>query len=69
MTIKAPAKPEIMTNGRIAAIRGGVVDVAFHGSVPRIHDLLYAGKVALEVAGLIGHGMVRAIAMAPVRGL
>jgi F-type H+-transporting ATPase subunit beta len=57
------------TDGRIAAIRGGVVDVAFDGKVPRIHDLLYAGEVPLEVAALIGHGLVRAMAMAPVRGL
>ena len=57
------------TDGRIAAIRGGVVDVAFDGEVPKIHDLLYAGEVALEVSALIGDGMVRAISMAPVRGL
>jgi F-type H+-transporting ATPase subunit beta len=62
-------KPAATTDGRIAAIRGGVVDVAFDDAVPRIHDLLYAGDVALEVAGLIGNGMVRAIAIAPVRGL
>jgi len=58
-----------LTNGRIAAIRGGVVDVAFEGEVPRIHDLLYAGDVPLEVAALIGNGLVRAMSMAPVRGL
>jgi len=57
------------TDGRIAAIRGGVVDVMFDGAVPHIHDLLYAGEVALEVSGLIGAGMVRAMALAPVRGL
>ncbi|PYG26356.1 F0F1 ATP synthase subunit beta [Pelagimonas varians] len=57
------------TDGYIVAIRGGVVDVAFAGVVPRIHDLLFAGDVALEVSGLIGQGMVRAMAMAPVRGL
>lgn len=55
--------------GRIAAIRGGVVDVAFDGPVPRIHDLLYAGDVPLEVSALIGEGTVRAMSMAPVRGL
>lgn len=60
---------DTMTDGQIVAIRGGVVDVAFEGAVPRIHDLLYAGKVALEVSGLIGHNAVRAIAMSPVRGL
>ncbi len=69
MSIKTPLKSDTKTDGRIAAIRGGVVDVMFDGPVPRIHDLLYADKVALEVAGLIGNGMVRAIAMAPVRGL
>ncbi|MFT7596870.1 MAG: F-type H+-transporting ATPase subunit beta, partial [Paracoccaceae bacterium] len=60
---------ELQTDGRIAAIRGGVVDVAFDGPVPQIHELLFAGDVALEVSALIGDGMVRAIAMAPVRGL
>lgn len=56
-------------DGRIAAIRGGVVDVAFGETVPRIHDLLHVGDVPLEVSALIGNGIVRAIAMAPVRGL
>ncbi|MDF1669287.1 MAG: F0F1 ATP synthase subunit beta [Roseovarius sp.] len=57
------------TEGTIVAIRGGVVDVAFEVEVPRIHDLLYAGDVPLEVSALIGQGIVRAMAMAPVRGL
>jgi F-type H+-transporting ATPase subunit beta len=69
MTVKAQTVPATTTDGRISAIRGGVVDVVFDGAVPRIHDLLYAGDIALEVAGLIGHGKVRAMAMAPVRGL
>lgn len=67
MTVQAD-RPET-TDGTIAAIRGGVVDVAFEGGIPRIHDLLHAGDVPLEVASLIGGGMVRAVAMAPVRGL
>jgi F-type H+-transporting ATPase subunit beta len=46
-----------------------VVDVRFDGAVPQIHDLLFAGDVALEVSALIGEGLVRAISMAPVRGL
>ncbi|MEP3437621.1 MAG: F0F1 ATP synthase subunit beta [Hoeflea sp.] len=69
MNITDLPKPDTQTDGHIAAIRGGVVDVVFEGPVPNIHDLLYAGEVALEVAGLIGHGMVRAMALAPVRGL
>ena len=63
------SKSKTELTGRIAAIRGGVVDVAFDGALPHIHDLLYVGDVALEVASLIGRGMVRAMAMAPVRGL
>ena len=68
MTLEATAEAA-RTDGRIAAIRGGVVDVAFDGPVPKVHDLLHAGDVALEVAALIGDGLVRAMAMAPVRGL
>uniref|UniRef100_UPI0040483612 F0F1 ATP synthase subunit beta n=2 Tax=Yoonia sp. TaxID=2212373 RepID=UPI0040483612 len=68
-TATLPPKSDAATDGRIAAIRGGVVDVAFDGAVPRIHDLLYAGKIAFEVSALIGNGMVRAMALAPVRGL
>jgi F-type H+-transporting ATPase subunit beta len=69
MTAAPVTDAETKTDGRIAAIRGGVVDVAFAGDVPKIHDLLFAGDVALEVSALIGKGLVRAIAMAPVRGL
>ncbi|SEK84623.1 F0F1 ATP synthase subunit beta [Pacificibacter marinus] len=69
MNTEATHKSETVVQGRIAAIRGGVVDVKFEGTVPHIHDLLYAGDVALEVSSLIGNGLVRAMAMAPVRGL
>jgi F-type H+-transporting ATPase subunit beta len=69
MTSVTDTKAPIATEGHIAAIRGGVVDVHFDGAVPNIHDLLYAGDVALEVSALIGQGLVRAIALAPVRGL
>jgi F-type H+-transporting ATPase subunit beta len=69
MITETGSKPDEGGVGRIAAIRGGVVDVKFEGTVPHIHDLLYAGNVALEVASLLGDGIVRAMAMAPVRGL
>ncbi len=55
--------------GRVVAIRGGVVDVAFAGDVPRIHGLLTAGDVSMEVAALLGDGVVRCIALVPLRGL
>lgn len=63
------APPHPRGQGRIAAIHGGVVDVVFDQTVPHINDLLYAGEVPLEVSALMGGGMVRAMAMAPVRGL
>lgn len=68
-TAALPPTSDAPTDGRIAAIRGDVVDVAFDGAVPRIHDLLFAGEIAFEVSALIGDGMVRAMALAPVRGL
>ena len=61
--------PEAQDDGRIVAIRGGVVDVEFSGQAPRIQDVLYAGDVALEVASLVSAGVVRCIALGPVRGL
>lgn len=69
MSAKALHGADMPGDGRIAAIRGGVVDVIFDDAIPRIRDLLYVGDVALEVAALIGDGMVRAMALAPVRGL
>lgn len=55
--------------GHIVGIRGGVVDVLFSGTSPRIQDLLYAGELALEVTGLLDNGAVRCMALAPVRGI
>jgi F-type H+-transporting ATPase subunit beta len=63
------ANSTLQDNGEIVAIRGGVLDVRFRGKVPRIHDLLHAGKVPIEVSGLVGEGVVRGIALAPVQGL
>lgn len=68
-TQSAPTEPPATGNGRIAGIRGGVVDVRFPPPVPRIHELVYAGSVALEVASLLDDGAVRCMALAPVRGL
>ncbi|HUH38994.1 MAG TPA: F0F1 ATP synthase subunit beta [Spongiibacteraceae bacterium] len=55
--------------GHIVGILGGVVDVLFPGTPPRIHDLLYADDLALEVVSLLENGAVRCMALAPVRGL
>ncbi|HTN33917.1 MAG TPA: F0F1 ATP synthase subunit beta, partial [Marinobacter sp.] len=55
--------------GEIIGIRGGVVDVLFPGTAPRIHDLIYTGELALEVTSLLDNGAVRCMALASVRGL
>lgn len=55
--------------GTVVAIRGGVVDVVFAEKSPRIGTLVLAGDVALEVASLVGGGVVRCIALGSVRGL
>ncbi len=60
---KAPAV------GCVVAIRGGIVDVAFSGSCPKINNLLHSGDIAMEVAALAGDGVVRCIALGSVRGL
>lgn len=65
--MKTPAQAN--EKGQIVAIRGGIVDIQFSGKIPRIHDLLKAGEVSIEVADLAEQGVVRGIALAPTHGL
>jgi len=64
-----------MSNGRIIAIRGVVVDVEFkEDETPKIYDALIVedkkiGKLILEVEAILEQGMVRAVAMGNVFGL
>ncbi len=55
--------------GRIVAIHGGILDVHFLGTAPRIHDLLRVGDVAVEVEAIVGDGIVRGMALGSTRGL
>lgn len=64
-----PQKTPADTDGTIVAIRGGVVDVAFAGEVPRIHALVTAEGVAMEVASIVGDRVVRCIALGSTRGM
>lgn len=59
-----PPEPQ----GEIVAIRGGVLDMRFDGRVPRIHELLHAGNLPIEVEALVGDNVVRGIALGPVQG-
>ncbi|MCB1679845.1 MAG: F0F1 ATP synthase subunit beta [Halioglobus sp.] len=65
----ADIAPHAGYSGYIVGIRGGVVDVRFAETAPRIHDLLYAGSLPMEVTSLLEDGAVRCMALAPVRGL
>lgn len=55
--------------GEIIAIHGSVVDIRFKGELPRIHDLLLAGALRIEVSSLVGEGVVRGMALGAVPGL
>ncbi len=55
--------------GKVVAIRGGIVDATFPSLVPHIDELVYAGEIPLQVMTLLGHDTVRCIALSPVRGL
>jgi F-type H+-transporting ATPase subunit beta len=59
--------------GTVSQVIGPVVDVAFRGTLPAITSLLRAGNpasgVPLEVAELLGAGVVRAIALDTTDGL
>ncbi len=68
MTPDHPSASEL-AQGRVVAIRGGVVDVRFDTLVPRINDLLYVGDLPLEVASLESADTVRCIALSPTQGL
>ena len=57
------------TAGEIVAIHGSVLDIRFRGDPPRIHDLLRAGKLRIEVSSLVGEGVVRGMALGAVQGL
>ena len=62
-------------NGRIIAIKGGVIDVAFPVSdLPNIYDALIvntedSADLVLEVENHLGGGEVRCVAMGPTDGL
>lgn len=61
-------------DGRIIQIIGPVVDVEFNGEPPAINNALEittkeGKKVVLEVAGQLGGGQVRSVAMGPTEGL
>lgn len=59
-------------SGRIAAVRGSVVEVSFPDGLPPIRSVLHTGqdgRILLEVADHADEHRVRAIALTPTQGL
>ncbi len=68
MPEQAPRNAE----GRIVSIQGAVVDVRFDGYQPPLDRMLrsgHGGEVVIEVAGLLGPGLVRGLALNVDHGL
>jgi F-type H+-transporting ATPase subunit beta len=58
--------------GRIASVRGSVLDVTFSDELPPIYSLLWAGEenpVAIEAAIHLNENSIRCIALTPTAGL
>lgn len=58
--------------GKIASVRGSVVDVIFENNLPPVYTLLHTGKenqVAIEVLSQLNSRVVRGIALTPTQGL
>lgn len=58
--------------GRVAAVRGSVVDVRFPSGLPAIRTILHAGeggRIVIEVMSHLDETHVRGIALTPTQGL
>src|SRR5262249_33709515 len=59
--------------GRVLSVRGSVVDVAFAGELPKLHEALVVANrrraLALEVEQLLSRRIVRTIALGNTEGL
>jgi len=55
--------------GRVVSIHGGVVDVKFDNDTPAITNLLFCGKIPLEVAAVSGNGVAQCVALDSTQGL
>ncbi len=61
-----------MNEGKVVAVRGSVVDVAFPEALPNLHSELRAGRdgvIVVETATHLDHQTVRGIALTPTQGL
>jgi len=71
--MKPHAEPAL-GEGTVIRAQGPVIDVEFHGELPRIHEALVLSRVGLEPLLLetefvLQHGEVRTLAMGPTEGV
>ena len=64
-----PQTQENSSTGKVVSIHGGVVDVQFEGEAPRLNNLLFAGKLPMEVATSPRNGVVQCMALDSTQGL
>jgi len=65
-------KVAVSKHGKIASVRGTVVDVWFENNLPSIYTVLHAGKnqeIIIEVLAQLNDHMVRGISLTPTQGL
>ncbi len=63
---------EVKYVGRVAAVRGSVVDIVFEEGLPPVNGLLFTGdnnEVIVEVSDHLDQNTVRCIALTPTAGL
>ncbi|MDD3031334.1 MAG: F0F1 ATP synthase subunit beta, partial [Atribacterota bacterium] len=58
-----------ISEGKVTAIRGSVIDAYFPEKIPNIPNLLKAGDVFFEVVLHLDSKTVRGIALTPTQGL
>jgi F-type H+-transporting ATPase subunit beta len=62
----------LLNHGKVASVRGSVVDVRFEKDLPPIHSVLHAGenaRIVIEVLSQRDARHVRGIALTPTQGL
>jgi F-type H+-transporting ATPase subunit beta len=55
--------------GRVVAVHGPVVDVAFEDYTPKVYEIIMCGFIPLEVRTILEEGQARTIALGPTEGI
>lgn len=70
MTQKRESPPN--NEGRVVAVRGSVIDIAFPDTLPQMHNVIKTGKdqnIFIEVTTYLDSHLIRGLALTPTQGL